>query len=106
MDISIVIPAFNEEKKIGFDVQVAAVFIDDEALLGEIIVVDDGSTDNTAEEAQNATLPSAVERNIIRFAYWQFIGLVKSRHIVFWRCRISLWCRRNRLARYLVSTLC
>ena len=66
MDISIVIPAFNEEKKIGFDVQVAAVFIDEEALLGEIIVVDDGSTDNTTDEAQNATLPSAVERNIIR----------------------------------------
>lgn len=66
MDISIIIPAFNEEKKIGFDVEVAAAFIDEEAVLGEVIVVDDGSTDRTAEEAQNATVPSAVKRNIIR----------------------------------------
>ena len=66
MDISIVIPAFNEEKKIGHDVEVAAVFIDEEALLGEVIVVDDGSSDKTAEEAQDAKIPSAVDRNVIR----------------------------------------
>ncbi|UCE41138.1 MAG: glycosyltransferase [Candidatus Aminicenantes bacterium] len=66
MDISIVIPAFNEEKKIGHDVEVAAVFIDKKALLGEVIVVDDGSTDKTAEEAEKAIVPSAVDRNVIR----------------------------------------
>jgi len=64
--ISIVIPAYNEEKKIGFDVEVAAAFIDEEAVRGEVIVVDDGSTDNTVEKAQIATVPSAVERNVIR----------------------------------------
>ena len=66
MDISIVIPAFNEEKKIGSDVEVASAFIDEAAMHGEIIVVDDGSTDNTAEEAEKAKVPSAVERNVIR----------------------------------------
>jgi len=66
VDISIVIPAFNEEKKICFDVQVAAVFIDEEAMLGEVIVVDDGSADKTAEEARNVEVPSAVERIVIR----------------------------------------
>jgi len=66
VDISIVIPAFNEEKKIGFDVEAAAAFIDEEALLGEVIVVDDGSTDKTAYKAQNAMVPSAVKRNVIR----------------------------------------
>jgi dolichyl-phosphate beta-glucosyltransferase len=66
VDISIVIPAFNEEKKIGFDVEAAAVFIDEEALLGEAIVVDDGSTDKTAEEGENARIPSAVDRSVIR----------------------------------------
>ncbi len=66
MDISIVIPAFNEEKKIGHDVEAAAVFIDKEDLSGEVIVVDDGSADRTAEEARNATVPSGIGRNIIR----------------------------------------
>jgi dolichyl-phosphate beta-glucosyltransferase len=66
VDLSIVIPAFNEAKKIGFDVEAAAAFIDEEALLGEVIVVDDGSTDKTAEEARSVEIPSAVERNVIR----------------------------------------
>jgi dolichyl-phosphate beta-glucosyltransferase len=66
MDISIIIPAFNEEKKIGHDVEVAAAFIDEEAVPGEVIVVDDGSTDNTAGEARNAAVPPAVERKVIR----------------------------------------
>lgn len=66
MDLSIVIPAFNEEKKIGSDVEVAAVFIDEEALLGEVIVVDDGSTDKTAETARDVAVPSTVGRNVIR----------------------------------------
>jgi dolichyl-phosphate beta-glucosyltransferase len=66
VDISIVIPAFNEEKKIGYDVEAAAVFIDEEVVSGEVIVVDDGSSDNTAGNARNATVPSAVKLNVIR----------------------------------------
>jgi dolichyl-phosphate beta-glucosyltransferase len=65
VDISIVIPAFNEEKKIGHDVGAAAAFIDEEAVPGEVIVVDDGSTDKTAEEARSVEIPEAVERNVI-----------------------------------------
>ncbi len=66
MDISVVIPAFNEENKIGHDVEAAAAFIEKEHLSGEVIVVDDGSADRTAEEARNAAVPSGIERNIIR----------------------------------------
>jgi dolichyl-phosphate beta-glucosyltransferase len=66
VDLSVVIPAFNEEKKIGFDVGVAASFMDEEAVSGEIIIVDDGSTDKTAEEARNAAIPPAVDRKVIR----------------------------------------
>ena len=66
MALSIVIPAFNEEKKIGHDVEAAAAFIEREGLSGEVIVVDDGSEDRTAEEARNAAIPQAVERKVIR----------------------------------------
>ena len=66
MDLSIIIPAFNEEKKIGHDVETGAAFIKREGLAGEIIIVDDGSKDKTAEEARNAAVPPPVERNVIR----------------------------------------
>jgi dolichyl-phosphate beta-glucosyltransferase len=54
MDLSIVIPAFEESKKIARDVAEAAGFLETHNFTGQIIVVDDGSRDNTAETAQNA----------------------------------------------------
>ena len=66
MDISIVIPALNESGKICFDVEAAAIFLNKQGFSGEVIVVDDGSTDGTAEEAEKASLPSSVELEIVR----------------------------------------
>lgn len=66
MDISIVIPALNEAIKIRFDAEAAASFIKDTGLSGEVIIVDDGSTDSTAEAARNATIPSSVKLSVIR----------------------------------------
>lgn len=54
MDLSIVIPAFNESGKIGADVAEASAFLRRAALSGEVIVVDDGSGDRTAEIASDA----------------------------------------------------
>ncbi len=54
MDISIVIPAYEESKKIARDIEAAAVFLKDNDFTGQIIVVDDGSKDNTAEAPKNA----------------------------------------------------
>lgn len=54
MDLSIVIPAFNEARKIAADVAAAAVFLRQASLSGEVIVVDDGSRDRTAENASAA----------------------------------------------------
>jgi len=47
MIISIVIPVFNESKKITADLKAARSFLKQHAVEGEIIVVDDGSTDHT-----------------------------------------------------------
>ena len=54
MDLSIVIPALNEQEKITRDIRDAAIFLQSRNLDGEIIVVDDGSTDNTAERVREA----------------------------------------------------
>jgi dolichyl-phosphate beta-glucosyltransferase len=66
MDISIVIPALNEATKIRFDAEAAASFIKDTGFNGEVMIVDDGSTDGTAEAARNATIPSSVKLSVIR----------------------------------------
>ena len=66
MDLSIVIPAYEESRKIAGDVEAAAAFLHDNNLTGEIIVVDDGSKDNTAEAA-NVNVPNDIELKIIRY---------------------------------------
>ncbi len=67
MDLSIVIPAFEESEKIARDVESAAAFIKGEGLAGEIIVVDDGSRDDTATAAKKAGIPPNVHLNVIRY---------------------------------------
>jgi glycosyltransferase involved in cell wall biosynthesis len=46
--LSIVIPAFNEERRLALSLEKLDAFIQSENLDAEIIVVDDGSTDGTA----------------------------------------------------------
>ncbi|MFC1746791.1 glycosyltransferase [Candidatus Neomarinimicrobiota bacterium] len=67
MDLSIVIPAFNERTKIATDVAAAGEFLQQEGLNGEIIVVDDGSSDDTAGNARNVILPARQTLKVIRY---------------------------------------
>jgi len=69
MDLSIVIPAFNESKKIASDVDAAAEFLSAQHLTGEVIIVDDGSEDTTSQIAKNTKVPSGVTLNVIRYEY-------------------------------------
>ena len=67
MDLSVVIPAFEESKKIARDVEAAAAFLEGNHFTGQIIVVDDGSKDNTAEAAKNVEIPPDIELKVIRY---------------------------------------
>lgn len=67
MGLSIVIPAFREAKKIGRDVEAAGAFLARTGMIGEIIVVDDGSPDDTAAQARVVQVPPGVYRKIIRY---------------------------------------
>jgi dolichyl-phosphate beta-glucosyltransferase len=67
MDLSIVIPAFREGHKIRHDVEAAAAFLVNQGLRGEIIVVDDGSPDDTRTVAAAVELPPGVERQILHY---------------------------------------
>lgn len=50
MDISIIIPAYNEEKRIGFTLERTLAFLSERPWASEVLVVDDGSSDATAAE--------------------------------------------------------
>jgi len=52
--LSIVIPVYNEQNKIEHDIFEADAFLTSEGITGEIIIVDDGSTDETFATAGNA----------------------------------------------------
>ena len=54
MDVSIIMPCLNEEPSVAECVQKALAWIARSGLKGEVIVVDNGSTDRSAELAAEA----------------------------------------------------
>lgn len=64
--LSVVIPAFNEAGKIGFDVKSVDSFFARAGLKGEICVVDDGSTDQTVEAAEKVRPHISTGLKVIR----------------------------------------
>lgn len=68
MDLSIIIPAYNEEAKIAGDIEAASKFLQDHNLKGEIIIVDDGSEDRTAKVAEQAAEKVSAAVHVIRFS--------------------------------------
>ncbi len=53
-DISIVVPAFEEQERLGDSIHKILTYLADSGVNGELIVVDDGSGDATAETAKMA----------------------------------------------------
>lgn len=56
--LSVVIPAYNEERRLGATLEGVASYLDERGLGHEILVVDDGSTDGTAELVRKHSFPA------------------------------------------------
>ncbi len=52
MELSVIIPAYNEEKRIGKTIEALFMYLDKQKYAYEIIVVNDGSTDKTKDVVQ------------------------------------------------------
>ncbi len=66
--ISIIIPAFEEQDRIGASIEKICRYLERENISAELIVVDDGSRDQTAEISRRvcAEFPN-IQANIIRY---------------------------------------
>ncbi|MCB1023144.1 MAG: glycosyltransferase family 2 protein [Acidobacteria bacterium] len=68
ISLSIIVPAYNEEARLGDSVRSILAFIEDRKLDAELIIIDDGSTDATTEVAKKtcAEFPDS-ETSVIRY---------------------------------------
>lgn len=65
IELSIIIPVFNEERKVVKDINEAVKFFNDQKIRGEIMMVDDGSRDRSVAFAQEAAVGKDYEISII-----------------------------------------
>ncbi|MEO7506212.1 MAG: dolichyl-phosphate beta-glucosyltransferase [Pyrinomonadaceae bacterium] len=63
--VSVVIPAYNEGARLGESVATVLAYLAESSPQSELIVVDDGSSDNTVELARNAIRNSRVKAQVI-----------------------------------------
>lgn len=66
--LSIIVPAFDEKTRVGETIKKILGFIEKENLSAELIVVDDGSKDSTADVARKTAAEfSAIKTDVIRY---------------------------------------
>src|ERR1700688_3825064 len=69
-ELSIVIPAFNEERRLSRSLELIRTFIANRHIRAEVLVVDDGSTDDTAK---------VVERSQVHFPELRLVSNGRNR---------------------------
>ncbi len=67
MDFSIIIPVYNEIKKISQDIKEAEAFLMENKIDSEIIIVDDGSSDGTKEKALEKAKTSKIPVHVLGY---------------------------------------
>lgn len=85
--LSIVIPAYDESERLGTTIKQILAYIEKQNINAELIVVDDGSKDNTAQVAEKAfaTFPE-IETKVVRYeknrgkGYAVKTGLLEAKH--------------------------
>ncbi len=63
--LSIIVPAYNEGARLGKSLRTIVTYLDEYAPASELIVVDDGSTDNTANAAREELSTSKTVRTSV-----------------------------------------
>jgi len=90
--LSIVVPAFNEAARIGPSLRKIVDYIGQQHAKIELIVVDDGSTDDTAEVAQETTSDSgAAITRVIRYEANRGKGYAVRRGLLEAKANIALF---------------
>ncbi len=66
--LSIIVPAYNEESRLGDSVRKILLYIEEQTINAELIIVDDGSTDSTTKVAEEACIEFPdIPTNVIRY---------------------------------------
>lgn len=85
--LSIVIPAYEESERLGSTVKSILAYVEKQNFKAEMIVVDDGSKDNTAEVAEKAFAEfPEIETKVVRYeknrgkGYAVKTGLLEAKH--------------------------
>ena len=66
MDLSIIVPAYNEEKRLGRTLEKIRTYFQEKDYAYEVIVVDDGSSDNTVFVASDSLLAKESMLKIVK----------------------------------------
>ena len=67
MHLSIVIPAWNEAGKIADDIREISDFVKNITYSVELIIVDDGSEDNTSQIVEEVSVPESLNKQLIQY---------------------------------------